>query len=480
MDLQLVILDIRTSAQQEDHRLIDACWGNHWEELESLLQGPQDPNTCRDEGEAALYIAANEGHVECVNLLLEAMADVHHMQATNSETAVHSAAFHSHLEVVKLLLEAGADKDAARPDGATALHFAAEHGNLELVHLMLEAGADRNMQMETWGGSMTALDWAAQGGHLDVARLLLGSAHEETCLRMCRSKTMLLAVQSWSVEIVRLLLDSGADKNFVMKDSGGWGALHHAAAYGALDMVRFLLDSNIEMNNGDDEGLTPLHLASRGNNTEVVRVLLDAGATPNAAMNDGATPLHLASRYKNTEVVRALLDAGATPNAAMDDGATPLHLAAASGKLTDVVVLLNAGAEKSRRKKDGLTALHVAIQNGHLAVRMLLGDICWGHQNCRGFLMVHQDIRQFHHCPGHFQTPKRLNKKVSESWRCGREEQTTCRVGHCTTFLLFCHWGMQMMMQKAAKEGDLPEVLRLFEMAPVTGVPGLKQRVFPP
>lgn len=376
MDLQLVILDIRTSAQQEDHRLIDACWGNHWEELESLLQGPQDPNTCRDEGEAALYIAANEGHVECVNLLLEAMADVHHMQATNSETAVHSAAFHSHLEVVKLLLEAGADKDAARPDGATALHFAAEHGNLELVHLMLEAGADRNMQMETWGGSMTALDWAAQGGHLDVARLLLGSAHEETCLRMCRSKTMLLAVQSWSVEIVRLLLDSGADKNFVMKDSGGWGALHHAAAYGALDMVRFLLDSNIEMNNGDDEGLTPLHLASRGNNTEVVRVLLDAGATPNAAMNDGATPLHLASRYKNTEVVRALLDAGATPNAAMDDGATPLHLAAASGKLTDVVVLLNAGAEKSRRKKDGLTALHVAIQNGHLAVRMLLGDIC--------------------------------------------------------------------------------------------------------
>ena len=25
-----------------------------------------------------------------------------------------------------------------------------------------------------------------------------------------------------------------------------------------------------------------------------------------------------------------------------------------------------------------------------------------------------------------------------------------------------------MMMQKAAKEGDLPEVLRLFEMAPVT------------
>ena len=365
MDLQLVILDILTSDQQDDtpRRLIDACWRNHWEELESLLQAPQDPNTCRDDGEAALYIAANEGHVECVKLLLEAMADVHHMQATNGETAVHSAAFHSHLEVVRLLLEAGADKDATRPDGATALHFAGEQGNLELVRLMLEAGADRNMPMETWSGPMTALDWAAQRGHLDVVRLLLG-AHDETCDKMRRSRTLLFAVQSWSVEIVRLLLDSGADKNFV-KDSDGWGALHHSAAYGDLDMVRFLLDSDIEMNNGDDEGLTPLHLASRGNNTEVVRVLLDAGATPNAAMDDGATPLHLASRGSHTEVVRVLLDAGATPNAAMDDGATPLHLAAASGKVTDVVLLLNAGAEKSQQKKDGLTALHVAIQHGH-------------------------------------------------------------------------------------------------------------------
>ena len=346
MDLQLVILDILTSDQQDDtpRRLIDACWRNHWEELESLLQAPQDPNTCRDDGESALYIAANEGHVECVKLLLEAMADVHHMQATNGETAVHSAAFHSHLEVVRLLLEAGADKDAARPDGATALHFAGEQGNLELVRLMLEAGADRNMQMETWSGPMTALDWAAQLGHLDVVRLLLG-AHDETCDKMCRSRTLLFAVQSWSVEIVRLLLDSGADKNFV-KDSDGWGALHHSAAYGDLDMVRFLLDSNIEMNNGDNEGLTPLHLASRGNNTEVVRVLLDAGATPNAAMNDGATPL---------------------------------HLAAASGKVTDVVLLLNAGAEKSQQKKDGLTALHVAIQHGHLGIGVLLGDVIfWG------------------------------------------------------------------------------------------------------
>jgi len=39
---------------------------------------------------------------------------------------------------------------------------------------------------------------------------------------------------------------------------------------------------------------------------------------------------------------------------------------------------------------------------------------------------------------------------------------------------------MQMLMQKAAKEGDLPEVLRLFEMAPVTVYLDSNQGCFPP
>ena len=37
-----------------------------------MLHRPQDPDTCDDEGKSALHISAEEGHLHCVELLLEA------------------------------------------------------------------------------------------------------------------------------------------------------------------------------------------------------------------------------------------------------------------------------------------------------------------------------------------------------------------------------------------------------------------------
>ena len=46
------------------------------------------------------------------------------------------AAENGHLEAVRLLLEAGADKDATTTDGATALSIAADKGHLEVVRVI--------------------------------------------------------------------------------------------------------------------------------------------------------------------------------------------------------------------------------------------------------------------------------------------------------------------------------------------------------
>jgi ankyrin repeat protein len=61
-------------------------------------------------GETALHLAAGEGHLEIVKLLLEHGADVN--AKTAYETALHLAAGEGHLEIVKLLLEHGADVNA--------------------------------------------------------------------------------------------------------------------------------------------------------------------------------------------------------------------------------------------------------------------------------------------------------------------------------------------------------------------------------
>ncbi|KAF8456825.1 ankyrin repeat-containing domain protein, partial [Kalaharituber pfeilii] len=56
----------------------------------------------------ALQGASSNGHIEIVNLLLAAGADVN-VQGRYSDTALQGASSNGHIEIVKLLLAAGAD-----------------------------------------------------------------------------------------------------------------------------------------------------------------------------------------------------------------------------------------------------------------------------------------------------------------------------------------------------------------------------------
>ena len=91
-------------------------------------------------GELALIVAAREGHLAIVKLLVSKGADVNG-QLPWGYTALMLAARDGYLDVVKYLLENGANVSIKNKGGETALMLAMENDQPEIVILLQRAGA---------------------------------------------------------------------------------------------------------------------------------------------------------------------------------------------------------------------------------------------------------------------------------------------------------------------------------------------------
>ena len=90
----------------------------------------------------ALLKAAVKGDALETEALLQAGADVDAI-SNSGQTALMYAVMRNHIEVVDLLLDAGADVNAKiKSSGATALMYATMHGYTEVMRLLLNAEAD--------------------------------------------------------------------------------------------------------------------------------------------------------------------------------------------------------------------------------------------------------------------------------------------------------------------------------------------------
>lgn len=210
---------------------------------------------------------------------------------------------------------------------------------------------------------------------------------------------LMAAASENEVEMMRLLIDKGADVNFINPD--GWTALIEAADEGAYEAAKLLLDSGAKVNlRGDQTRVTALSMAASEGHPEIVELLLDAGAQPESDLSihaaagegeisivellvrkgldpnerddHGRTPLMTAAAEGKREVVRYLLDQDAKINARSNDGMTAILFAAAEGKSEVIRLLLENGADPDALTNDGKTALHLAAGEGKDAVVRLL------------------------------------------------------------------------------------------------------------
>jgi ankyrin repeat protein len=118
----------------------------HSECLQKLLpQKVIDINKKDFDGYNPLHRAAIDGHLNCINLLLEAGANVHE-KSFQGNTALHYASLHGWSECVTTLLRYKADVNEINNNGWTALHKASWRGCRNCIVILLDHGADPNQK----------------------------------------------------------------------------------------------------------------------------------------------------------------------------------------------------------------------------------------------------------------------------------------------------------------------------------------------
>lgn len=219
---------------------------------------------------------------------------------------------------------------------------------------------------------------AVKNGNLDEVKSVLNSPEANiNDVDSNYGKTALMyAAKSGRKDIVKLLLDKGADPNIV-----AWGdetALRNAVKNGHKDIIKLLLDTNAEFKKRSMGGA--LVEAAQQGHKDIVELLINKGADPNStAYYDGysaptdTTALVVASGKGHKDIVRVLLDKGAYVNSQCSSmGNTALILATAMNHKHIAKLLIDNGADTRIANVHGNTALQIAKLNGNKELAQLL------------------------------------------------------------------------------------------------------------
>ena len=361
--------------------------------IKQLLAAGANVDSPNADGQTALMVLARTSNTDAARLLIRHGADVNARERWRGQTALMWAAARSEPAMVRLLLRYHADPNVrseydtdqrqvtaeprvqARPTGGfTPLIYAARQGCLECAKALVEGGARIDM---TDPDGETPLLMATQNFHFDLAAYLLKKGANPNQWDWWGRTPLWAAVDlntlpyggradhisldgTTSLDMIRLLLDAGANPNVQLKLFPPYRSL--GADRGGDGMLT--------------TGATPLLRAARAGDTAAIRLLLAHGANVTLPNRFGATPLMAAAGIGATDVdtrgkyktqaeavasIDLLLGAGADVNAPDIRGDTAL-LGAASWGWNDVVRDLVAHhADLNWKDARGKTAVDAAL-----------------------------------------------------------------------------------------------------------------------
>jgi len=255
-----------------------------------------------------IHDAAKAGNLEQIKTLLRTNPFLIDIKGEYDLTPLVYACGYQNKAVIKFLLEQGAKVDT-KPDPLTEAVLG--NADIEIVSLLLQKGANPNAN-DQWGSSVLlnavlGADTRNKGGPIDeqltqqrteIINILLkaGANPESGHIEKDGSIfTPLMAATAHNLPgVTKLFLENKANVNAQCR---GLTALAFAARNNNIEIIQLLLESGADVNAGTT---SPLHLAARGGNIEAIKILIAHNANVDSTDSKGQTAL---------EYAQALLDA---------------------------------------------------------------------------------------------------------------------------------------------------------------------------
>ena len=365
----------------------NACYEGSHDTVMSLLGIGVNPNCLLPSSTGnPLLEAVSEGHLDIIKILLQAGADIN-MPGLFSEAISHDLQMPHGMKMVQFLMDEGAN---FKINGKAELRYAASRLCFEAVELLVLSGVDANAGDGDFD-EPTPLQEEVSYGKIELVKILLDAGADVNAIIYLeeRQTALQIAVRKVSsfgpqrLAMVQVLLAAGADVNIPEKERIGESILQCAIAKGDEELVSILLKKGADVNSPPigKEGRSPVQEAATAGNLSLIKLLLKSGADINAPAGDdyGRTALQAASSSElpTMELIDFLLDAGADMNAPAGEqgGVTALQGAAIRGHMKIALKFLEAGADVNADPAilDGRTALDGAAEHGRLdMVQMLL------------------------------------------------------------------------------------------------------------
>jgi ankyrin repeat protein len=181
------------------------------------------------------------------------------------------------------------------PNGSSVMLLAAYYGHGELAEVFVRHGAKQDV-----------FEASALGDLETVRRLATANPGAVNSFAADGFYPLGLAAFFGHRAIVEFLLKNGADVKTAARNAQKVTALHGAVARRDVEIVKMLLEAGADPNARQERGFVPLHDAAMNGNTALVELLLKHGARADAKTDDGKTARDMATERGHKELAEKL------------------------------------------------------------------------------------------------------------------------------------------------------------------------------